>query len=93
MQTQIQHCRTCGAPIYWLKNVKTGKPAPIDAETDPEKGNVLVNSEDGTYATLSRAGVYEVQHAAAYSGVNPLHTNHFMTCPQAKTWHKAGRRT
>lgn len=62
-------CRSCGAPIYWLKHETTRKLAPIDEMPSPH-GNCLVNLQDSTYRlALGQAGT--------------LYTNHFATCPQA----------
>ncbi len=41
-------CKSCGAPIYWLKHEATGKRAPIDTPPSPS-GNCLVNLAEGTY--------------------------------------------
>lgn len=74
----IQQCRSCGAPVIWLQHIKTGKPAPIDAEPSPV-GNIYIGA---TYMIVpaGRRGEYPGQ----------LHTNHFMTCPHAKTWARSG---
>jgi hypothetical protein len=77
--TTIAHCRSCDAPILWLRHARTGKRAPIDAEPVPE-GNIVVG-DDGTYVTLNAAQAAEV---ASRGG--PLHFNHFMTCPDAADW-------
>lgn len=76
-------CRSCGDPVIWLKNTRTGKRAPIDAEPDPA-GNIVTFPDDGTYTVL---GPSERAEATA-EGV-ALRTNHFATCPQAGQWHKA----
>ncbi len=75
-----QTCRSCGAPILWRKHQRTGKPAPIDAEPNPD-GNVLLLREN-RYRALSR----EEREAAIARMEGPLHTNHFQTCPQQKMW-------
>lgn len=75
MSAIIQQCRTCGADIYWLKHSKTGKAAPIEV-AERDDGNVLVDLSAGTYS-ITFKGHHRV--------------NHFMTCPQAKTWAKLGR--
>lgn len=85
-------CRTCGAPIYWMANVKTGKPAPIDVQPT-ERGNIILHEVAATYQVLDKQSADMVRHAFEGEYTPPLHTNHFMTCPQAKTWAKAGRRT
>lgn len=84
MPTQQSACGSCGAPIYWLKNVKTGRPAPIDARHN-QTGNVAMGTELGEYRVLLKVEADTWREQGW-----PLYTNHFMTCPQAKTWHKHG---
>lgn len=78
-------CGSCGEPVLWLKHARTGRPAPIESRTDAERGNILVDLDAGTYAIIP-AGPEREQHRGW------LHLNHFVTCPQAKTWRKAGSR-
>lgn len=79
----MNRCRSCGAEVLWLKNRRTGKRAPIDR--DPSAGgNVIAYLLDQTYRVLS-ADECEIAKA---DGMD-LHTNHFVTCPQAGQWHKA----
>jgi hypothetical protein len=76
-------CRSCQAPVMWLENVATGKPAPIDIEPTPD-GNIVILDE-GRYNVLARS-----ERAEAAAEGYPLHTNHFATCAQAASWR--GRR-
>ena len=71
------YCRSCHAKIYWLKNERTGKLAPIDKDPAPDgSGNIEV--EDGR-------GIYRVV------GKGPgRHKNHFVTCPAAGVWRRHG---
>ena len=80
MSAQIQHCRSCGANIYWLENTRTGKVAPIDAQPS-EKGNIAIDLEGMQYDVVP-----------APSRKVMLRTNHFMTCPSAAQWYKHGGR-
>ena len=76
-------CGSCGEPIYWLKHVRSGKPAPIEIKTSAN-GNILVDVSHGTYGmALPAEKVAYPEH---------LHLNHFATCPQAKTWARHGGR-
>lgn len=75
---QAERCKSCGAHVWWLKHTGTQRPAPINVEPDP-KGNCVINLEAKTYTTLGRLN--------GTSGL-PHYTNHFMTCPQAKSWKK-----
>lgn len=77
-----EHCRSCGAHVIWCVNANTGKRAPIDKE--PVVGGNIIIRRNGTYEVVRKA-IRE-----SLSADHPLYTNHFMTCPQAKTWHKKG---
>ncbi len=63
-------CKSCGAPIDWLKHEKTGKRAPIDVAPSPN-GSCLVNLEEGSY------------RIAFERSSGTLYTSHFATCPHA----------
>lgn len=76
-----KHCRSCGSAIYWLRHVHTGKMAPIDAEPDPA-GNIVIHLDRGTYEQVSAE---ERERQREW-----LHTNHFQSCPQAKSWANRG---
>jgi hypothetical protein len=81
-------CRSCQAPILWLDSATTGKPAPIDA-APALNGNIRVDVVHGCYFVVTG----EDRQAAIRHG-GPLHTNHFVTCPQRAAWKgraKAGR--
>lgn len=66
-------CKRCGARIEWRRNDRTGKPAPIDAEPSPN-GNILLVGE-GTYRVLGK------ERDLFTDPGEPLHLNHFATCP------------
>ena len=76
---EIAHCRSCNAPIYWLKHHETGKLAPICAEPS-ENGNLIVDLDAGTYA-VSPKNLYVQDDRRR-------HLNHFADCPNASTHHK-----
>lgn len=78
---KIEHCRSCRAPVVWLRHPATGKTAPIDAEPSPD-GTILVDAGRGTYQ------IGKEPARGNFPGL--LHTNHFATCPQAAAWHKRG---
>ena len=75
-------CRSCQAEILWLANLTTGRRAPIDAQPVPD-GNIVVRG--GHYQVL--AG--QQRQDAIGRGV-PLHTSHFVGCPQAPAWGRTG---
>ena len=89
--TKISHCGSCNTPVYWLKNGLTGKIAPIETEPN-ERGNVVISLDHGTYTVLGptlRRMVLDGQMPSIPP--DALYLNHFVTCPQAKTWTKGGR--
>lgn len=68
----------------WLKNIVSGKAAPIDAEPVPT-GNIRVGVAGEHYSVLAGQGLRDAQERG-----DVLHTNHFATCPQARSW-KGGK--
>lgn len=73
---KLEHCRSCKAPVFWLRNSATAKMAPIDA-LPSDKGNIEIDRE---------MGIYRVLGLPAREGRKDLHTNHFSICPQAGAW-------
>lgn len=73
-------CRSCGAQIFWVVMVGTGKRNPLDLEPAP-KGNVRTNG-----ATASVVSKLE----PAKPG-ETLHQSHFVSCPQRRAWRREGR--
>lgn len=69
-------CRWCGASIVWVKNVATGKVAPLDWEPS-ERGNCYWDELTDTYTVLPTL----VRQQPEYAGV--LRTNHWSTCTHA----------
>lgn len=78
-------CRSCGAPILWLTNEKTGKPAPIDAAPSAI-GNVALVTGD-RYAVLAKGAL-----TLAREGGAELRTNHWITCTDADEWKAKAKR-
>ncbi len=87
--TPLAYCGSCNARILWLKHAKTGKPAPINFDTDPA-GNIVIYPDKGIYAVISPREMPGFQ--AAFPAMQ-FHLNHFVTCPQAKTWARHGNTT
>lgn len=83
MSIETKPCGSCGTPVYWLRSVATGKPAPIEVEAS-ERGNIAVDLLAGTYS------VVPAPERASQQG--PLHLNHFVGCPQRASWAKGGGR-
>lgn len=72
----MSQCRSCDARILWAKT-EAGKAMPVDREPTPE-GNLLLRG-DGT--------VHVVAEGEVLPGM-PLHTSHFVTCPERDSWRK-----
>jgi hypothetical protein len=78
VNAQRTRCRSCNAPVLWLRHEETGKTAPIDAAQDRERGNILINMDAGTYHIVPASGRDAER--------DWLHTNHFATCAFAPIW-------
>lgn len=67
-----QRCKSCNAPVIWVRMAASGRPAPLDA-TPVLQGNIIIRDGQGhvvdaTYPSEAR------------------HLSHFATCPQAASW-------
>lgn len=76
---RLEACRSCGAPVVWAKHYRTGKSAPMNAESSDDGGFVIVD-EEGTTTYRPPWGD---------EGTLPRHTSHFATCPEGPAWRKA----
>lgn len=88
MKTKMQTCGSCGKAIYFLKHVRSGLLAPIEAEPLPG-GNIRIELDADSYTVLRKTEL-EAQRLADPHGV--LHVNHYMRCPQRAAWHRRGSR-
>lgn len=68
-------CQWCGAPIWWLTHIVTGKPAPVDPEPHPAGNIVRTGGFDTKYQVL-RAGEIPADGT-------PRYRSHWQTCPCA----------
>lgn len=82
MSKVIARCRSCGAPIIWARHRESGKAAPINAAPVPN-GNITLDPLSDHYRILSG----EERKAST----DPLYTNHFGTCPNAKSHKKPSK--
>lgn len=78
MAARVSRCRSCGADVWWLEHVRTGRRAPIDVEPNAA-GNVVVSLEDEQYRL-----------AVPGDPQGERHSNHFATCPDAERWREGG---
>lgn len=72
-------CRSCSAPVRWIRMTGTGKANPLDP-APADNGNVRI-LEDGRGEALSQRDAVAAQAA----GVE-LYLSHFATCPQRERW-------
>lgn len=76
MSKEQGHCRTCGAPVRWVKTA-SGRAMPLDAEP-VERGNVVLR--DGRAVYVSKGNPAEQNE--------PRYVSHFATCPQSRDWRR-----
>lgn len=84
-----QVCEKCEAPIEKLLMATTGNRNPINAEPDPERGNIwkiTYGRDKGKGLTLGGP----LLDAARKEGL-ALHLSHFATCPEAESFRKGNR--
>ncbi len=72
---ETSKCRSCGKEIVWCLTA-SGKRAPIDVELSLT-GNVIICGDE--------CRVVNRKKEPGFEGV-PLHTNHFVTCPDREKW-------
>ncbi|MDP9350374.1 MAG: hypothetical protein M3P51_02360 [Chloroflexota bacterium] len=82
MTQQVQKCRSCGAPVIWLRHDRTGNLAPIDAEPGGN-GNCLP-IPSGHYVNLTPLEMLDPDNQGK------VHTNHFQTCKDKEMWRNHG---
>lgn len=68
------HCRTCGAEILWLRNDRTKRVAPIDAQPSLN-GNIEI-TEAGEYHVFGEPTLFDQRQTSE----PVLHLNHWVTC-------------
>lgn len=77
-------CRTCKAPVVFVKSGKSGKTMILDAEP-VDRGNVqIVPTPEGPVAWVQTKELLEKARAEG----EPLYLDHHATCPQADAWRK-----
>lgn len=86
-------CQSCGEPLLWVENAKTGRRLPLVATpnrvrvTELKAGMVVVspNRKVGKVLTLADiADLPETLAAAVEAG--RVHMTHFADCSDAKQW-------
>jgi hypothetical protein len=80
----LTRCRSCNASVFFAPSTLTGKRLILDAEPDPDRGNVIVGAGH-SWATVLTA----LELDAARERDEELYLDHHATCPQASTWRGA----
>lgn len=97
----MDECQSCGAPVRFVKNTKTGATLIIDAEPLPEPVELepRLLAVVGTRAQiLTRADIDARGELITTrpDGPHPAlrwHRDHHATCPQAEEWKGRTRRS
>lgn len=79
---QTGKCRSCGAPIKWVKMLKSGKLNPVDAEPTANGNMIAYDSPDGGPDMIGEV-LSKDKLAEKYEEGELLFTSHFATCPGA----------
>lgn len=73
-------CRSCKAPIFFVRHHATRKAMPVDFKPS-DAGNIVIDEGGRDAVSLGP------EEAATYRGRK--YVVHFMTCPDAKFWRKS----
>jgi hypothetical protein len=76
-------CRSCQAPIRWVRTLPKLNRTPLDPNPDPE-GNMWVDHWEGDTPVMGVA----LNREAVPRNVPVTYVTHFVTCPEADTWRK-----
>jgi hypothetical protein len=74
-------CRSCRAPMLWIRTRATGKSMPLDPEPNWERGNILLDEENKAVAFPSPEAA---QQRRLLTGWDGPYISHFATCPNAR---------
>jgi hypothetical protein len=80
-------CDSCHADVIRAVTVN-GKGTPVDAEPNPEKGNLVLLRTKGRPLALSISNLNEQAREAAKRQGVPLFLSHFASCPDAEKWRR-----
>lgn len=88
-EPKLEHCRSCGKPVYWAKYRRRtdGMPGgfmPIDAEPDNRAlgGNLVLFTRGGELWA-------EEYQSDKHDETRRRFTSHFSSCEHSKAWRKA----
>lgn len=76
-------CEHCGKPLLWAIT-RLDNAMPLDAEPNPERGNVLVTEEAGRLraAVIGKRSTADAMRKAG----ERMHVHHVVTCAYASRW-------
>lgn len=83
-QHDPKRCRSCNAPIFWAKDVSTGKSRPVDAAPD-DRGNAVLYDRGGTVM------VRQLERGEEPHVGEKRRMFHHATCPDRANWQKSKR--
>lgn len=80
----MSRCKSCGAPIQWVRSGASGGPMPLDVAPNP-KGNVVLTGHKAAGGPVARV-VSEGEEPGRVR-----YMPHHATCPQGREWSGKGR--
>lgn len=80
MTTSSEKCRSCAAPIRWVRTAATDALMPLDHEPNPD-GNVELDAQ-------GRAVVHPAGQASMFEQRPTRYMPHHATCPQGREWRR-----
>lgn len=73
-------CRSCGAPIRWVRMAESGRANPLDPNPHPS-GNIALDAEGKAH--------YLKRGQETFIAPSERYVSHFSTCPNAKQHRRA----
>ena len=80
-------CRSCHADVIRAVTVN-GRETPVNAEPDPEKGNLVLLRTRERPLALVISNLNEQAREAVKRERVPLFLSHFGSCPDAEKWRR-----
>lgn len=84
--TEPRSCRSCSAPILWVKWERSGKSMPVDARPNPS-GEIILTLRGGRMGTLFAE---KLRRGDQVEPGRNRYSSHFETCPNAKQHRNGG---
>jgi hypothetical protein len=87
LKSKISQCDSCHADVIRAVTVN-GVGMPVNAEPNPEKGNLVLLRTQGRPLVLALSNLNAQAREAAKRENVPLFLSHFATCPDSEQWRK-----